>query len=61
MMKMQIEYLGGMSTLATHAQDKKLLRITQHFHLANQYSLMKPAKMNIEIPQGYRVNQQAGH
>ncbi len=60
MMKMQIEYLGGMSTLTTHAQDKKLLRVAQHFHLANQFSLMKSAKMNMEFPQGYRVNQQAG-
>lgn len=52
---MQIEYLGGMSTLTTHVKDKKLLRVRKHFYLAHQYTLQT---WTWDSP-GYQVNQQA--
>jgi hypothetical protein len=37
-----------------------MLRITQHFHLANQYSFMKSANLGMKFPPGYLVNQEGG-
>lgn len=49
-LKQQLEFLVGMRTLEIRSMDRKLLNLTQHFHLANQRSLMRSANLDIEFP-----------
>ena len=58
-LKQQLEFLGGMRTLEIHTVDRNLLKLTQHFHLANQRSLLRSANLDIEFPPTFHVDTQA--